>query len=136
MRRSWRASPRLWRPDPCYVFSLRSIIGSTGTPLLEEESWKRRTRTRPGTCSPGGRRSSWERWREWVDWSRREGFEAQALLLHDLESPQTFVSLGPWESAAAVRNWRTLAGYEERVARLSEVVESFDPRTLEIAVRH
>ena len=25
-----------------------------------------------------------ERWREWVDWSRREGFEAQALLLRDL----------------------------------------------------
>jgi hypothetical protein len=29
-----------------------------------------------------------KRWREWVDWSRREGFEAQALLLRDLEAPE------------------------------------------------
>jgi heme-degrading monooxygenase HmoA len=76
-----------------------------------------------------------ERWREWVGWSRREGFNAQALLLRDLDRPQTFVSFGPWESVAAVRKWRTLPGYEERVARLSEVVESFEPHTLEIAAR-
>ena len=76
-----------------------------------------------------------ERWREWADWSRREGFEAQALLLRDLEHPQTFVSFGPWESVAAVRNWRKLPGYQARVARLSEFVESFEPRTLEIAAR-
>jgi heme-degrading monooxygenase HmoA len=84
---------------------------------------------------PGREEEFVERWHEWVDWSRREGFEAQAFLLRDLESPQTFVSLGPWESVAAVRNWRTLPGYEMRVARLSEVVESFEPRTLEIAAR-
>jgi heme-degrading monooxygenase HmoA len=84
---------------------------------------------------PGREEEFVERWRQWVDWSRRAGFEAQALLLSDLESPQTFVSFGPWESATAVRNWRALPGYEERVARLSEVVESFEPRTLEIAAR-
>ena len=85
---------------------------------------------------PGREEEFVERWREWVGWSRREGFEAQALLLRDLESPQTFVSFGPWESVAAVRNWRTRPGYEECVARLSEVVKSFEPRTLEIAARH
>ena len=84
---------------------------------------------------PGREEEFVERWREWVGWSRREGFEAQALLLRDLESPQTFVSFGPWESVAAVRNWRTLPGYGERVARLSEVLESFEPRTFEIAAR-
>jgi heme-degrading monooxygenase HmoA len=85
---------------------------------------------------PGREDEFVERWREWVDWSRREGFEAHALLLRDLESQQTFVSLGPWESVATVRNWRALPGYEERVERLSEVVESFEPRTLEIAARY
>ncbi len=84
---------------------------------------------------PGREDEFVERWREWVGWSHRKGFEAQALLLRDLENPQTFVSFGPWESAAAVRNWRTLTGYEERVARLSEVVERFEPRTLELAAR-
>jgi heme-degrading monooxygenase HmoA len=72
------------------------------------------------------------RWSEWVDWSHREGLEAPALLLRDLENPQAFISFGPWANMAAVRSWRALAGYQERVARLSEVLDSFEPRTLEI----
>ena len=75
------------------------------------------------------------RWSEWVDWSHREGLEAPALLLRDLEKPQAFISFGPWANMAAVRNWRALAGYQERVARLSEVLDSFEPRTLEIVAR-
>jgi heme-degrading monooxygenase HmoA len=75
------------------------------------------------------------RWREWVDWSHREGLEAPALLLRDLENPQAFISFGPWANMAAVRSWRALAGYQERVARLSEVLDSFEPRTLEIVAR-
>ena len=46
------------------------------------------------------------RWSEWVDWSHREGLEAPALLLRDLENPQAFISFGPWANMAAVRNWR------------------------------
>ncbi len=75
------------------------------------------------------------RWGEWVEWSHREGLAAPALLLRDAEDPSTFVSFGPWESLSAVKNWRALAGYQERVARLSEVVESFEPRTLEVVSR-
>jgi heme-degrading monooxygenase HmoA len=76
-----------------------------------------------------------KRWSEWVDWSRRQGLEAPALLLRDLENPQAFISFGPWANTAAVRSWRALAGYQERVARLSEVLDSFEPRTLEIVAR-
>jgi len=75
------------------------------------------------------------RWVDWVEWSHREGLKAPALLLRDLESPQTFVSFGPWESVAAVANWRTLPGYHERVARLREVVDDFEPRTLDVVAR-
>jgi hypothetical protein len=35
------------------------------------------------------------RWSEWVDWSHREGLEAPALLLRDLDSPRAFISFGP-----------------------------------------
>jgi hypothetical protein len=48
-----------------------------------------------------------------------------------VESPGRFVSFGPWETVAAVRTWRGETGYHERVARLQELVESFEPRTLE-----
>jgi heme-degrading monooxygenase HmoA len=75
------------------------------------------------------------RWDEWVEWSHREGLAAPALLLRDAEEPSTFVSFGPWENLSAVRNWRSLAGYQERVARLREVVDSFEPRTLEVVSR-
>ena len=40
-----------------------------------------------------------------------------------------------WQSATAIKNWRALAGYHERVARLREVVDRFEPRTLEITAR-
>src|SRR2546423_7179140 len=75
------------------------------------------------------------RWSEWVDWSHREGLEAPALPLRDLENPQAFISFGPRANMAAVRSWRALAGYQERGARLSEGLDSLDPRTLEIVSR-
>jgi heme-degrading monooxygenase HmoA len=71
------------------------------------------------------------RWREWAEWSHRQGLRAHARLLRDVENPGTFVSFGPWETIAAVRTWRHEAGYHERVTRLQELVERFEPRTLE-----
>jgi hypothetical protein len=64
-----------------------------------------------------------------------EGLEAPARLLRDLENLQAFISFGPWANMAAVRNWRALAGHQERVARLREVLDCFEPRTLEIVAR-
>lgn len=72
-----------------------------------------------------------ERWSEWARWSHRQGLEARAMLLRDLESPGVFISFGPWQSLEAVKSWRVLPGYQERVARLQEAVEGFEPRTLE-----
>jgi len=81
---------------------------------------------------PGHEEDFVERWSEWIDWSHRQGLQARAMLLRDVDSPRTFLSFGPWASMAAVRSWRALGGYHERVARLQEVVESFEPRTLEV----
>jgi heme-degrading monooxygenase HmoA len=72
------------------------------------------------------------RWQEWAEWSHRQGLGAHARLLRDVESPGTYVSFGPWASIDAVRNWRKLEGYHERVAHLREVVESFEPQTFEL----
>jgi heme-degrading monooxygenase HmoA len=76
-----------------------------------------------------------ERWSEWADWSHREGLAGRAMLLRDLDNPERFVSFGPWESMQAIRNWRALSGYQERVARVGELVEQFEPRTLEVVGR-
>jgi heme-degrading monooxygenase HmoA len=92
-----------------------------GTPFTHT-TWK---------VKPGHEDEFVERWREWAEWSHRQGLRAHARLLRDVESPATFVSFGPWETIAAVRTWRAEAGYHERVARLQELVEAFEPRTLE-----
>ena len=76
------------------------------------------------------------RWTEWVEWSHLQGLREQALLLRDVDDPQLFVSFGPWESVEVARDWRVLPGYQERVARLSEVVDSFEPRTLAVVEQH
>jgi heme-degrading monooxygenase HmoA len=73
-----------------------------------------------------------QRWSEWIEWSHLQGLGQRARLLRDAESPTTFISFGPWLSGDAVKNWRTAEGYHERVARLQEVLESFEPRTLEL----
>jgi heme-degrading monooxygenase HmoA len=73
-----------------------------------------------------------ELWSEWIDWSHRQGFKASAMLLRDAEDSRTFISFGPWESSSAIRNWRALPGYHERLARLGRLVERFEPRTLAV----
>jgi heme-degrading monooxygenase HmoA len=82
---------------------------------------------------PGQEAEFVRRWGEWAEWSRRQGLAADARLLRDVESPGTYVSFGPWASIDAISNWRSLAGYHERVAHLAEVVISFEPRTFELA---
>jgi heme-degrading monooxygenase HmoA len=84
---------------------------------------------------PGRQDDFVERWAEWVDWSHRQGLHEEALLLRDVEDPQRFVSFGPWESVDVVRGWRALPGYQERVERLGEVLDGFDPETLEVVER-
>jgi heme-degrading monooxygenase HmoA len=80
---------------------------------------------------PGQEDEFVRRWHEWADWSHRQGLRAHARLLRDVESPNTFISFGPWETMDAVRGWRSRAGYQERVALFQELVERFEPRTLE-----
>ena len=80
-----------------------------------------------------GRESEFvERWSEWAAWTRRQGLASQAMLLRDVDDPQRFISFGPWESIRAVSSWRGQSGYHERVAKLREVVDHFEPRTLEV----
>jgi heme-degrading monooxygenase HmoA len=72
------------------------------------------------------------RWTDFADWSAAEGLTAAAKLLRDLDEPNRFISFGPWETLEAIRRWRTLPGFQEHVARLGEVLEQFEPHTLEL----
>jgi len=88
------------------------------------------------TVRPGSEEEFVRRWTEVADWSASEGLRTEMRLVRDVDDPSVFVSVGPWESVAAIAAWRTLPGFQERVAALAKVVERFDVRTLELVADH
>jgi heme-degrading monooxygenase HmoA len=80
---------------------------------------------------PGQEDEFVRRWQDWAEWTALQGLTASAKLLRDVEQPNRFLSFGPWESADKVRRWRSAEGFQERIGRLQEVLESFEPRTFE-----
>lgn len=70
------------------------------------------------------------RWEELAYWSALQGLTSQAKLLRDVDDPNRFVSFGPWESMESVHRWRAASGFHEHVARLQEVLDESEPRTL------
>jgi heme-degrading monooxygenase HmoA len=79
---------------------------------------------------PGHEDEFVRRWEDLADWSALQGLTARAKLLRDTDDPRRFVSFGPWQSMEAIRRWRGAPGFHERVARLQEVLDEFEPRTL------
>jgi heme-degrading monooxygenase HmoA len=80
---------------------------------------------------PGMEEEFIRRWHDWAAYAHSRGLERRAKLLRDVDSSNRFVSFGPWESMSAVRRWRADEGFHERTTRLQEVIESFQPHTLE-----
>ena len=72
------------------------------------------------------------RWEDLAHWSALQGLSSRAKLLRDIDEPSRFDSFGPWESMESVRRWRAAPGSHERVARLQEVLDDFEPRTLKL----
>ena len=72
-------------------------------------------------------------WTELAEWSLRDAEGAMwAKLLRDTGDEHRFVSLGPWESLAAIESWRELDGWKDRVGRIRELLVSFEPATLDL----
>ena len=74
-------------------------------------------------------------WTELADWTLANVPGARwAKLLCDHDDDHRFVSLGPWENLEAIDEWRSLPGFAERVGRIRELLEGFEPATLEVVV--
>lgn len=74
-------------------------------------------------------------WTEFAEWTAANAPGAgRGQLLRDAANPDRFVSIGPWESSEAIAGWRALEGWRERVGRMRELLESFEPSTLELMV--
>ena len=72
-------------------------------------------------------------WTEFADWTVEHAPGAgSGKLLRDVNDQNKFVSLGPWESLAAIDAWRSLDGFNERVGKIRDLLVSFEPATLEV----
>ena len=71
-------------------------------------------------------------WREFAEWTMAnvEG-SSRAWLLRDREQRNQFFTFGPWESLEAVEAWCASTGFQERVGPMQELLESFEPHTLD-----
>lgn len=91
---------------------------------------------RPYTCGiwtvlPGREADFVDGWRDLARWAR-ETFPGAGspTLLADGDRPGRFVSFGPWDSVETIDEFRGHAGFAERVGRLRELLEDFEPTTL------
>jgi heme-degrading monooxygenase HmoA len=72
-------------------------------------------------------------WTEFAEWtSANVDGAGKGQLLRDTVDENRFVSFGPWESHAAIENWRAQPGWQERVAAIRGLLDGFEPSTLEL----
>lgn len=81
---------------------------------------------------PGREQEFVDAWREMALWTATEFAPgARAVLVRDRENPARFVSFGPWESDERVASWRESEGFKDRVGRIRQLLDGFEPHTLE-----
>ncbi|MDQ6811743.1 MAG: antibiotic biosynthesis monooxygenase [Actinomycetota bacterium] len=89
------------------------------------------------TVKPGNEQLFVTAWTEMAEWTGREvPGSTWAKLLHDRGAPNRFISFGLWESLEAIENWRALDGFQTRVKQLRELIDGFEPSTLELVSEH
>jgi quinol monooxygenase YgiN len=77
-------------------------------------------------------------WQDLADWTSRNVAGAvvgEARLLQDIERPTHFYSFGPWQSLDAIDAWRADEGFQQRVGRIRELLESFEANTLRLVAQ-
>jgi heme-degrading monooxygenase HmoA len=85
------------------------------------------------TVKPGREEEFVALWRELADWTLGSFPVAQGTLLRSRDDPSRFLSFGPWESVEQIDAWRSSPEWQERVARLREVLDAFEPGSYDVA---
>ncbi len=88
------------------------------------------------TVKPGREDEFVAAWSEFAAWSKKDVAGAVwAILLRDQQQRNVFISVGPWETPAAVEAWRANEGFRARVGHIHELLEGFEAMTLDPVVR-
>ena len=79
--------------------------------------------------------AAWQELAEWTNANVEGAVGGEARLLQDLDDPRLFYSFGPWETLEAIQAWRGADGFQERVGRVRELLDSFEAHTLRLVVQ-
>jgi heme-degrading monooxygenase HmoA len=72
-------------------------------------------------------------WRELAEWTAANAPGAGiGRLLQDEDQTTRFISIGPWDDTDAIAAWRSQLGFQERVGKLREMLETFTPANLQL----
>lgn len=74
-------------------------------------------------------------WEAMGEETKQRFLSASGTLLRDRGQPNRFISFGPWESAEQVVAWRESAAFRNGVANMSELLDDFEPSTMELVMR-
>jgi heme-degrading monooxygenase HmoA len=71
-----------------------------------------------------------EAWRSFASWANSMPGAGTLRLTRDAVDAGRFVSFGSWRSDEAVRAWKSAHDFRERIARVLEHVDEFEPAEL------
>jgi heme-degrading monooxygenase HmoA len=70
-------------------------------------------------------------WRELAEWTAANAPGAGiGRLFQDENQPHRFISVGAWDDKDAIAAWRSQLGFQERIGKLRDMLETFTPATL------
>ena len=73
-----------------------------------------------------------EAWARFAAWASEMPGVGDLRLTRDRREDELFVSFGAWASVDAVRAWKSAPEFRERLARVLEHVEEFEPSELAV----
>ncbi len=73
-------------------------------------------------------------WAEFAAWASGKPGVGMLHLGRDAQDPGRYVSFGEWESADAVRGWKSDPDFRENLARVLQYVDEFDNTELTTVV--
>ncbi len=73
-----------------------------------------------------------EAWAEFASWASGRSGAGTLVLARDVRDRQRFVSFGQWESSDDVRAWKSAPELRERMAKVMQHVDEFEPAELDV----
>jgi len=84
---------------------------------------------------PGRENDFVQAWRDLARKTQEDYPGARAVLMHDADVRQRFISTGAWESLEQIEQWRGSPTFAQGLAAIRPMLEHFEARTLDEAAR-